>query len=98
MIMKIMRWLAAGVGAATVSYATYVATTWLRYGHAKRVRHVAMLHAMLHAIEVIATPVSESLGIPAMLVRVRILQIAVVGLISVWGGKRLWRFGLREAT
>jgi len=34
--MKIRRWLAAGAGAATAAYATYVATTWLRYGHAKR--------------------------------------------------------------
>jgi hypothetical protein len=36
--MNITKWLATGAGFAGVSYATYVATTWLRYGHPKRAR------------------------------------------------------------
>ncbi len=36
--MKLLKWLAAGAGLATASYATYVGTTWLRYGHPKRAR------------------------------------------------------------
>ena len=40
-VVKIMRWLAVGAGVAAASYATYVATTWLRYGHAKRTRGAA---------------------------------------------------------
>lgn len=49
MVMKIVKWLAAGAGVATVSYATYVATTWLRFGHAKRVRGAAT-DALLDAL------------------------------------------------
>jgi hypothetical protein len=48
-------------------------------------------------VEAVATPVSESLGIPTMLVRVGILQVVAVALLGLWGGRRLWRFGLREA-
>ncbi len=36
--MRLSRWLAAGAGLATASYATYVAATWARYG---RPRHNA---------------------------------------------------------
>jgi hypothetical protein len=32
-VALVARWLAAGVGVAAASYATYVATTWYRYGH-----------------------------------------------------------------
>ncbi len=47
-------------------------------------------------VEGAATAVSEQIGIPAMLVRVGLLQVIVVAGLAVWGGKRLWRFGLRE--
>jgi MFS family permease len=54
------------------------------------------------AVEAIATPVSEAIGIPAMMVRVGILQIVIVAGLAFWGGRRLWQFGLRgsgsEAT
>jgi hypothetical protein len=33
------RWLAAGVGFAAASYATYVAVTWYRYGHVAQPAH-----------------------------------------------------------
>jgi len=33
------RWLAAGVGVAAASYATYVALTWYRYGHVAQPAH-----------------------------------------------------------
>ncbi len=50
-------------------------------------------------VEVVATVVTDAIGIPAMLVRVGVLQVAVVLVIAVLGGRRLWRFGLRtEAT
>ncbi len=49
-------------------------------------------------VEAVATPVSESLGIPAMLVRVGVLQVAVVLALAIWGGRKLWRFGLREGV
>jgi hypothetical protein len=48
-------------------------------------------------VEAVATPVSESLGIPGMLVRVGVLQVVLVGAVAVWGGRRLFRFGLRDA-
>ncbi|HEY5950006.1 MAG TPA: hypothetical protein VIV40_31140, partial [Kofleriaceae bacterium] len=32
----ITKWLAAGTGLASTAYATYVATTWLRYGHPRK--------------------------------------------------------------
>ena len=49
-------------------------------------------------VEGVATPVSESIGIPAMLARVGALQVVLVLLLAAWGGKRLWRFGLRAAS
>ena len=49
-------------------------------------------------MEGIATEVSESMGIPAMLVRVGALQVALVVLLAVVGGKRLWRFGLHDTS
>jgi len=42
-------------------------------------------------VQAVATPVSESLGIPSMLLRVGLLQVAVVLLLASWG------VGLREA-
>lgn len=39
--MRITRWLGAGAALATGAYATYVATTWARYGQAKRRRRAA---------------------------------------------------------
>lgn len=38
------------------------------------------------------------MGIPAMLVRVGALQVALVVLLAVVGGKRLWRFGLHDTS
>jgi len=49
-------------------------------------------------VEALATPFSERLGIPRMLGSVGVLQIVLVAGLAIWGGKRLWRFGLREAT
>jgi hypothetical protein len=34
-IRSTIRWLASGVGLAAAAYATYVGTTWCRYGHAR---------------------------------------------------------------
>jgi len=45
-------------------------------------------------VEGFATVVSESIGILPILGRVGALQIGVVLLIAVVGGRRLWRFGL----
>jgi hypothetical protein len=50
------------------------------------------------AVEAIATPISESLGIPSMLARVGVLQVALVVVLAAIGGKKLWRFGLRDAV
>ncbi len=47
-------------------------------------------------VEGIATEVSESMGIPAMLVRVGALQVALVVLLAIVGVKRLWSFGLHD--
>lgn len=38
---RLTKLLAAGAGIAGASYATYVATTWLRYGHPRRARGAA---------------------------------------------------------
>ncbi len=35
---SLVRWLAAGAGAATAAYAAYAGAAWLRYGHAARPR------------------------------------------------------------
>jgi hypothetical protein len=48
-------------------------------------------------VEAIATPVSEAIGIPAMLFRVGLLQVGLVIVIALIGRGRLWQFGLREA-
>jgi hypothetical protein len=45
--------------------------------------------------EIVATAVSEAIGVPAMLVRVGIVQVGLVALIALGGGRALWRFGLR---
>ena len=66
-MMRITKWLATGLGLATASYATYVATTWLRYGRTKPARGAArdeLLDAFMphydvydrHAIAVAAPP------------------------------------------
>ena len=47
------------------------------------------------AVEGLATTVSESIGIPAMLVRVGVAQVVIVVLLAAIGGGRLWRFGMR---
>ncbi len=48
-------------------------------------------------VEGVATEVSESIGLPAMLTRVGLLQVGLVVLLTLLGGRRLLRFGLREA-
>ncbi|HRG99294.1 MAG TPA: hypothetical protein PLR99_23755 [Polyangiaceae bacterium] len=48
-------------------------------------------------VEGVATEVSESIGLPAMLTRVGLLQVGLVLLLVLLGGRRLLRFGLREA-
>lgn len=45
--------------------------------------------------EIVATAVSEAIGVPAMLVRIGLVQIALVSLIALLGGRALWSFGLR---
>lgn len=45
--------------------------------------------------EIVATAVSEAIGIPAMLVRIGLVQVGLVLLIALAGGRELWRFGLR---
>lgn len=45
--------------------------------------------------EILATALSDAMGIPAMVVRVGLVQAGVVALIAALGGKRLWSFGLR---
>jgi hypothetical protein len=45
-------------------------------------------------VEGLATGVSERIGIPQMVFRVGLLQIGLVVLIGLLGGRRLWRFGL----
>lgn len=47
-------------------------------------------------VQIVATAVSEAIGISAMLVRVGLVQVAIVALLAVAGGGRLWRFGLRS--
>ncbi len=48
------------------------------------------------AVEALATPVSESMGIPAMLTRLGWLQVGIVLALAAWGGRRLWQFGIRS--
>ena len=55
---------------------------------------VAIIGDMI--VEGVATPLSESLGIPRMLVCVGFVQVAVVVVLGIIGGRRLLRFGLRE--
>ena len=50
------------------------------------------------AVEALATPISESLGIPSKLARVGVLQVGLVAVLAVIGGKKLWRFGLRDVV
>ena len=64
--MRPFKWLAIGGGLAGASYATYVATTWLRYGHPRRSPRAndALLDELMrdhdvverHHIEVAAPP------------------------------------------
>jgi hypothetical protein len=49
-------------------------------------------------VEGAATSASEAIGIPAMLVRVGLLQVVIVIFLAMWGGGRLWRFGLRKGA
>jgi hypothetical protein len=49
-------------------------------------------------VEAVATPVSEAIGIPSMLVRIGLLQVGFVTGLALVGGRRLWRFGLFEAA
>ena len=48
------------------------------------------------AVEALATPVSENMGIPAMLTRLGWLQVGIVLALAAWGGRRLWQFGIRS--
>jgi hypothetical protein len=43
-----------------------------------------------------ASALSESFGIPGMLVRIGAAQIALMVAVALVGGPRLWRFGLRS--
>lgn len=43
-----------------------------------------------------ATALSESFGIPGMLVRIGAAQVALVVIVALVGGPALWRFGLRS--
>jgi hypothetical protein len=45
--IRSMRWLASGVGFAAASYASYVAVTWYRYGHAAQPAHLADKDSLL---------------------------------------------------
>ena len=45
-------------------------------------------------VEGLATGVSERIGIPQMVFRVGLLQIGLMVIIGLLGGRRLWRFGL----
>jgi hypothetical protein len=49
------------------------------------------------AAQIVATGLSEAIGIPAMLVRVGFAQVGLVALIGILGGRRLWSFGLHTA-
>ncbi|HQY61587.1 MAG: hypothetical protein IPF92_05790 [Myxococcales bacterium] len=48
-------------------------------------------------VEGVATEVSEAIGLPAMLTRVGLFQVGLVLVLVLVGGRRLVRFGLREA-
>jgi hypothetical protein len=48
-------------------------------------------------VEGLATAAAERFGIPSMVVRVGVLQVIVVVVLAAWGGRSLWRFGLRRA-
>jgi hypothetical protein len=56
---------------------------------------VAILGDM--ASEAGATAVSERIGIPAMLFWIGVVQMGLMVLVALAGGRRLWRFGLRSA-
>lgn len=47
-------------------------------------------------VEGIATEAAERFGIPGMLVRVGLLQVGIVLLLAIVGGRRLVRFGLHD--
>lgn len=44
-----------------------------------------------------STMLSEAVGIPGMLVRVGLAQVALMAAVAALGGRRLWSFGLRSA-
>ncbi len=48
-------------------------------------------------VEGAATEVSEAIGVPAMLVRVGTLQVVLVLVLGLVGGRKLWQFGLHDA-
>jgi hypothetical protein len=48
------------------------------------------------AAEVASTEISEIIGIPRMLVWIGIVQVGLMLLVAIVGGKRLWTFGLRS--
>jgi len=47
-------------------------------------------------VEGLATEASERLGIPGMLVRIGLIQAAIVVVLAAFGGRKLVRFGLHE--
>ncbi len=43
-----------------------------------------------------STALSEAVGIPGMLLRIGLLQVALMLLVAALGGRRLWTFGIRS--
>jgi hypothetical protein len=56
---------------------------------------VVLVSAMF--AEVASTALAESVGIPGMLFRVGVAQVALMLVVVAAGGRALWRFGLRSA-
>jgi hypothetical protein len=49
------------------------------------------------AAEALAVTAEERWGLPGLLLRAGVFQAAVVALLCAWGGRRLWRYGLRPS-
>jgi hypothetical protein len=49
-------------------------------------------------VEGLASSAAEAMGLPAMLVRVGLLQVGVVAVLVAFGGRRLLAFGLASET
>jgi hypothetical protein len=100
-VLPFMAWLAAD-RALTATSGSLVSLAQNSASSAGMRGRIAAAYALVvivsdMAAEGAATVVSESVGIPRMLQWIGMVQVALMFVVAIAGGKRLWEFGLRSA-